>query len=116
MMIFPRCGITLADLEKVAQTAKSQRHAAKLCGIHPDHFNARVVEFGLQSLFPRQYQSALTAEALAELGGMLKVDAAHVAGISESHFRRLVQRYELQHLFPKRGGECSYLARKGYAV
>jgi hypothetical protein len=58
----------------------------------------------------------LSREDLEPYAGMLMVDIAAELKCSRDSVYSAAHRHGIRHLFPRKGGEASWVARRGYAI
>lgn len=116
-LLFPRAGITRADLEHAR--GMNQRQAAKRIGISERHFSQVVKDEGLQDMFPHIHNRSrkVTREEIAELAGQgfIRRDVAYMLGISPTYLKDLIAKWNLADEFTVSKGRAAWVARNGYA-
>jgi|GEM_PF-3961054 hypothetical protein len=117
-LLFPKCGIYISDVERIAKYADNKRHAAKLLGISERQFYSVIKSQNLDHLFQlkKKRKITITKQDLQELAeiGVTIADAAAILETDRGWVRKLLNRWNMRHLFETNSGKCSWKARRGY--
>lgn len=102
-MIFPRCGLTLADVERVAESTKIFTEAARRLGVSINQFHRQIGKFDLWHLFEKQGdlvcpKKRVTLDEIKRIAEVAasKREAARLLGVAESHFYKLTKGLDIQ--------------------
>lgn len=122
-LILPRCGITLADVERIAGETENIKEAARKLGVDHIHLVKVLHRKGLRHMFPEKPRitgagslMGLTRDDVADAvnSGLIMPDVADHLGCSLTRVFAMKKRWGIPTVH--NSGKAARIAERGYAT